>query len=417
MSHSSAIAAAGGRNDNRAHHFDLFDLPDDYYDDQTPYFRMLRDHDPVHRNADGSILLTQYRDVRQVWRDLSGLVDKSEQFRRRFGEGPLLEHHTTGMLFRDPPDHDRLRAIVNPFFSQSSIASLRGFVEEKVENLLAKLPVSEAFDFVEEFSSRLPIAVICRIFGVPQSDAPLIQEMGRQVLFPLNPAVGPDAIAAGHAATADFKAYLLRFVEEARRSPEIDPTADIIQAMVAAERAGQDISENEILHMCILLLNGGHETTTSLISQSINMVLKDDAALSYMQKDDIEIGTAMEEFIRMASPLQLQGRRTTREIVLESGNGVIPPDTEVVLCQASANRDDRIFDDPDRLNLMRKPNSHVAFGAGVHVCIGRVLARLESSIAVPAFLRRFKTIERAGPERFARNARFRVMLSLPIHVS
>lgn len=288
--------------------------------------------------------------------------------------------------------------------------------EAKVAQLLDEVAQKSSIDFVADFAFQLPVAVICRILGVPQSDAGLIQGLGRKVLFPLNPKVDAEAIADGHRATADFKAYLLDFVKAARGRQDIDPQADIISALVAAERAGGEISENEILHMCILILNGGHETTTNLISQSVNALLDDPAALSEMRDEAIEISPAIEELLRFITPLQFQGRRTTQPVVLESGNGDIPPDSEVVLCQASASRDDRVFESPDRLKLDRKPNAHVAFGAGVHVCIGRPLARLEDSVAVPTFVRRFKKVERAGPAVFNRNVRFRGLQKMPLHV-
>lgn len=401
----------------QAKSFDLFSVPSDYFKNPAPYFRLLRDHDPVHMNSDGSVLLTQYQDTKQVWRDLSGLVDKSEMFRKKFGEGPLLEHHTTTMLFRDPPDHDRMRAVVNPFFTQASIASLSGFVKDTVDGLLDDVADLGEFDFVKDFAFRLPIAVICHLFGVPQSDALKLQDMGRKILMALNPAVSDEMIAEGHQATKDFMEYLVPYVEAAKSERDIDPTKDLIRSMVSAQRNGGQISDAEMYHMCILVLNGGHETTTNLIAQSVNATLDNADLLAQIRGDDFDIPTAVEEFSRYVSPLQLQGRRTTREIVLASGNGVIPAGVEVVLCQASANRDDRVFEDPDSLRLDRKPNSHVSFGAGVHVCLGRPLARLEASVAIPAFLRRFKKIERNGPVEFAESVRFRVMKSLPVRVS
>ncbi|MFG1280202.1 cytochrome P450 [Xanthobacter autotrophicus] len=396
--------------------FDLFNLPSSYYENPYPYFRMLRDTDPVHWNSDGSVLLTQYSDVRQVWRDITGLVYKSEQFCRRFGEGPLLEHHTSTMLFRDLPDHDRLRIIVNPFFSQSSIQSLEGFVREVVDRHLEIVGEMGEIDFVRDFAFRLPVALICRVIGIPLEDADYIQGVGRKVLFPLNPVVSPEAIAEGHAAVTEFKNYLRPFLNQRQRRAEIDPMADVICSMVAAQRSGVEVSDEEILHMCILVLNGGHETTTNLISQSIHYLLDDPEAMTQIRNGAVPIGMALEELIRYITPLQLQGRRTTREIVLDSGNGIVPADTEVVICQASANRDERVFEDPEKLNLTRKPNNHMGFGAGIHVCLGRPLARLEASIALPAVLRRFQKIERAGPAKFAQNTRFRGLTELPLRL-
>ncbi len=169
--------------------------------------------------------------------------------------------------------------------------------------------------------------------------------------------------------------------------------------------------------MCIVTLNGGHETTTNLISQSIHYLLDDPEAMAQMRNGDVPVNVAIEELVRFITPLQLQGRRVTRDIELDSGNGTIPKGTEVIICQASANRDDRVFDNPEKLNLARKPNNHMGFGAGIHVCIGRPLARLEASVAVPAVLRRFKTIERTGPAHFNHNTRFRGLADLPLRLA
>jgi cytochrome P450 len=398
-----------------ARSFDLFDLPEGYYESPYPWFRLLRDHDPVHRNSDGSVLLTRHNDVRTVWRDTSNIVDKRDQFARRFGDGALFEHHTTGMLFRDPPDHDRLRAIVNPFFSQTSIMRLRTFVEQLVDELLAEAAERRELDFVHDVAFRIPIAVICRILGLPREDGDRVHELGTRILYPLNPNVPQTAIEAGDRATEAFLAYLRGHVDRARWAPSTDgEPGDIIGALVAAERAGEEISEAEILHMCILMLNGGHETTTNLLAVSVHSLLDEPAQLEELRRHGDEIAaTAVEECIRYVSPLQLQGRRTTRPVTLPSG-AELPAATEVILCQASANRDERAFEDPDRLDLGRKPNAHVAFGAGIHVCIGRPLARLEAAIALPRLAQKFARIERTAEPEFNRNARFRGLATLPV---
>ena len=320
------------------------------------------------------------------------------------------------MLFRDPPDHDRLRAVVETYFMPTRIKTLRPFVEQVVQETIDSLENRDEIDFVSEFAFLLPVNVICRILGLPVSDAHYIQALGRKVLFPLNPRVDAEAIADGHAAAEEFREYLRGFVTAARKNPALDPSDNVIATMVAAERAGHQISENEMLHMGILLLNGGHETTTNLISQSINALLDDPAARAAVTDGSVPIEVALEELIRFVTPLQLQGRRTTREITLESGIGTIPAGTEVIICQASANRDDRVFEEPDRLNLTRRPNNHVAFGAGVHVCLGRSLARIELSVAIPAVLRNFPKLARSAPPVFNRNTRFRGLNRMPVRL-
>ncbi len=394
--------------------FDLFNLPPDYFDNPYPWLKRLRDQEPIHRNADGSLLLTRYDDVRALWRDPSGVVDKSAIFRARFGEGPLLEHHTTSMLFRDPPDHDRLRALVNPFFSRTSLESLRPFIEDFVDNLLNEAAERRDLDFVGDFAFRLPIAVICRILGVPPEHGQRLHELGVRILFPLNPQVAPADVNAGHEAAARFKEFLADYLHTARARDVIDPGADVISALVSVERDGALITENEILHMCILILNGGHETTTNLIAVGLHSLLDQPDQLEILRRDPELAPIAVEELIRYVSPLQLQGRRTTREIAVPSGT--LDAGTEIILCQASANRDERAFTDPERLDLERRPNKHVAFGVGIHLCVGQALARLEASIVFPRLLRRFRRIERNEVPLFNRNARFRGLAKLPLRL-
>lgn len=386
--------------------FDLFNLPDAYYRDPVPFYKALRDQEPLRWNSDGSVLLSRYDDIRTIWRDLTGKVNRADAYAKKFGPGPLLEHHTSTMLFRDPPDHDRLRDIVNPFFTQSSIERLRVGVREIVAVLLDEIQDKEEIEFVSEFSSRIPIQVICDIFGVPRSDGPIIRDLGAQVLLPLNPSVSPEVIAAGHEATRKFKDYLLVHINEWRRRPVEDVPSNIISALVAAEKRGKPpISEDEMAHMCILVLNGGHETTTNLIGLSTLALMKHPEELALMASDPAAVGPGIEECLRYSTPLQLQGRRTTREVQVPSGT--IPPETEVIIAQVSANRDERVFPEPDVFRLKRAPNAHLAFGAGIHVCLGRPLARLEASEALPALARRFPKIQLAVDPVFNRNARFR----------
>lgn len=395
--------------------FNMFAVPDGYIEAPHIWFRMLRDDDPVHLNSDGSFLITRYEDVRKVWRDLTTIVDKSEQFLSRFGQGPLLEHHTTGMLFRDPPSHDRLRKIVNPFFTTQSMASLRSFIEETAQRLISSLDEHEEVEFVSAFAFQLTIEAICRMLGVPVEDGPRIQQYGKRLLFPLNPAVSAQDIADGHKAVDQFKDYLSEHLERVRGQPSIDKNANILSALVDAERSGAEISEIEILHMCILLINGGHESTTNLMSMSIHSLIDNPDQLALMRNMEDDVDVAIQELIRFISPIQLQGRRTTRPTRL---SGIeIPADTELVFGVGAANRDDRIFTDPDTLQLERRPNPHLGFGSGVHMCIGRALAKLETSIALPAIIRHFAKIERAGPAQHSPSLRFRGLKSLPLRMS
>ncbi|HCP78167.1 MAG TPA: hypothetical protein DIU11_10665 [Pusillimonas sp.] len=167
--------------------------------------------------------------------------------------------------------------------------------------------------------------------------------------------------------------------------------------------------------MCILVLNGGHETTTNLLGLSTLALLGHPEQSERLVQDPSLIGLGVEECLRYATPLQLQGRRTTRQV--EISTGVIPPDTEVIIAQASANRDERVFSEPNRFILDRRPNSHLSFGAGIHVCLGRPLARLEVAVTLPLLLNRFPNMEVIGKPEFNRNARFRGISSMAIRLN
>jgi len=212
------------------------------------------------------------------------------------------------------------------------------------------------------------------------------------------------------------KAYLLEHINAWRARPVEETPSNVISALVKAEKSGQSISENEMVHMCILLLNGGHETTTNLIGLSTLALLRNRDQFERMAGDEVIVGTGIEECLRYTSPLQLQGRRTTREIELPSG-ARIAAGVEVVIAQASANRDERVFTEPERFDLGRRPNPHLAFGAGIHVCLGRPLARLEAAIALPAITRRFPKMDLRAGLAFNPNARFRGIRRMPVALS
>jgi cytochrome P450 len=395
--------------------FDLSKLPTGYAADPSPFFRLLRQHDPIHRNNDGSVLLTRYEDVRTVWRDLSGTVEKEELFRRKFGEGPLLEFYTTNMLFRDPPNHDRLRFLINPFFTRENIDRLHAPISEIIDRLLNEIADKREVDFVRDFSFLLPTEVICLLVGLPFQDGERLHKLGESILNPLNPNLPTEELAAGQHAAREFKEYLLEHLSRTRYLPDLDPGKNLLQALVAAERTGQEISEDEIIYTCILMFIGGHGTTMNMLSSSLHFLLENPDQLRDLRENPEIIDLTIEELIRYITPIQLQGRRTTRAVNISSG--VLPPQTEVVLCGGSANRDESVFEYPDRLLLRRNPNPHIAFGAGIHFCVGRPLARLEVRFVLSQLFERFRNIERIGPAMYRDLPRFRSLGQLPLRFS
>ncbi|RYE38767.1 MAG: cytochrome P450 [Hyphomicrobiales bacterium] len=223
----------------------------------------------------------------------------------------------------------------------------------------------------------------------------LLHRLGLQVLFPLNPKVHQDAIDAGRAAAAEFVDYITERLAEVRARGMDGPPNSVLEAVIAAESDGAALTPEEGVHMCLLVVNGGHETTTNLIAVGTYGLLQHrDEFARLPELDDRSVNVAVEEIIRYVSPLQLQGRRTTIDMDLPSG--FLPAGTEVVLCQAAANRDENEFTEPDRLNLSRKPNPHVAFGLGVHACLGNQLARLEARVVLPRLARRLPDLALDG---------------------
>lgn len=395
--------------------FDLFELPDGYYDDPYKWFALLREKDPVHLNRDDSVLLTRYDDVRAVWSDLSASVDKSDVFKKKFGPGPLLEHHTSTILFSDPPRHDELRMMVNPFFSRKNIRLLEEFIESRIEERIDFLKENKRVEFVQDFAFQIPMQVICRILGVPESDRDFLHRLGMKIIFPLNPHVCADTISDGNDAVVQFKSYLQDFLDDRAKSrPE--PNTDVIASLLEARHRGAKISDEEIFHMCIILLNGGHETTTNTLAIGLLGLLQNQSQISAYRNGEASDQTAADELIRFVTPIQLQGRRLTRALTLPSGP-TLPSGTEVILCPASANRDPSAFYEPNKIDLLRKPNMHFAFGAGVHLCIGRLLAKLQISKIFPALFNTFSQIELLETARFNKNARFRGLQKLQLELT
>lgn len=389
-------------------------LPADYFTNPHPYLRSLRAHDPLHRNGDGSILVTRHEDVRRIWRDLSAVVDKRELFMRRFGSGPLLEHHTSTMLFRDPPDHDRLRAIVNPLFMPAAMLRFKAAADDLVAELVAQARDKGEIDFLTEFAYPLTTQLICQLLGLPVEDGQLIGELARQMAIPLNPDASAHAIAAGHAAAGELKTYLAERVAAARRAPAPDAAATVLGAMIAAGQGPGGPSEIELQHMLILMFNGGYESTANFLTVALMGLVDDPARLDEFRGGTLQINAAIEELARFVTPLQLQGRRLTREVELSAGT--LSAGTEVVISVASANWDETAFTHPEQIDFGRRPNRHLGFGAGVHICIGKPLAKIEAIAALPAFTRAFAKIERTGASQFRPTPRFRGVNTLPLRL-
>jgi hypothetical protein len=394
--------------------FDLRELPDEFYEDPFPYYARLRRWDPVHREPDGSYFLTRYDDVVAVYQDHHRFSsDKRVEFAPKFGASPLYEHHTTSVVFRDPPDHTRIRKLFAPAFTPRALAALEPRVERLVDGLLDRAAARGGLDVVEDFAAALPVALIGDMLGVPGDERGPLRGWSLAILGALEPAPGADRLGAGNRAVEEFKDYLRRLVADRRRRPSTDP-GEILSALLAAEDAGDRLTELELLHQCIFLLNAGHETTTNLIANAVVSLLEHPAEHARLRAAPGLLASAVEELLRYQSPNQLGNRRVVADV--EVAGVPMPAGTLVTLGIGAANRDPAQFPDPDRLDLARAPNRHLAFITGIHACAGMWLARMEGRVAIGRLVARFAGLRAAGKPVRARRARFRVVSAFPVEL-
>ena len=395
--------------------FDLRALPDAFYEDPFPTYHALRRWEPVHRCPDGSYFLTRYDDVVCVYQDHHRFSsDKRVEFAPKFGTSPLYEHHTTSVVFRDPPDHTRIRRLFAPAFTPKALAALEPRVARLVDGLLDAAAARGGMDVVEDFAAALPIQLIGDMLGVPPDERGPLRGWSLAILGALEPAPGDERLAAGNQAVDDFKAYLRRLIAERRRRPGTDP-GEILSALLAAEDAGDRLTEVELLHQCIFLLNAGHETTTNLIANAVVALLEHPGEWARLRAEPGLLTSAVEEFLRYQSPNQLGNRRVVADATI--GGVAMPEGTLVTLGIGAANRDPAQFPEPDRLDLGRTPNRHLAFITGIHACAGMWLARMEGRVALGRLVARFERLRAPAPPVRARRARFRVVSSFPIEIA
>ena len=392
--------------------FSLATAPADFVDDPYPWYDALRQHHPVHAMAPGQWLLTRHADVAVVYRAPQASSDKRREFAPKFGAGtPLFEHHTTSLVFNDAPLHTRVRRLLLGALNQRAITRMEGGLVMLVEQLLDRIADQPRPDLIAHFAAEIPVEVIGNLLDVPTADRAPLRGWSLAILSALEPAPSAAVLAAGHAAVADFCAYLRGLVADRRAHPG-DPQADVLTRLIQGEVGGEQLSETELLHNCIFLLNAGHETTTNLIGNGVHALLSQRHAWDRLVAEPEVIGTAVEELLRFESPLQLNNRQLTAP--LDLGGFTLQAGDFITLGVGAANHDPAVFDAPGALNLSRKPNPHLAFGHGAHACAGLNVARLEARIALAALARRCPRLDLAGAPVRDRRVRFRGFSALPV---
>ena len=394
--------------------FDLEKLTPDFYANPYPTYRALRETEPVKRLPNGSYFLTRYDDLVAAYKNTRTFSsDKKKEFAPKYGASLLYEHHTTSLVFNDPPAHTRVRRLIMGALSPRAIAEMEGDLIRLVDTLLDRIATKEKFELIEDFAAAIPVEVIGNLLDVPHDEREPLRDWSLAILGALEPVVAPDVFARGNKAVKDFLSYLEGLVARRRAKPG-NPDRDVLTRLIQGEDNGERLTEKELLHNCIFLLNAGHETTTNLIGNGL-VALQDHAREKQrLVEDPTLIKTAVEEMLRFESSNQLGNRMTVEPV--ELGGIAMPAGTPVTLCIGAANRDPAQFADPERLDVGRTPNRHLAFGTGAHQCAGMALARLEGAVAISRFLARFPNYSLNGAPVRGGRVRFRGFLSVPCEV-
>jgi cytochrome P450 len=405
---------------------DLRALPPDFYANPFPVYAHLREHEPVRCMPDGSWLLTRHADLVQVYRDAHTFSsDKKVEFTPKYGAGsPLLEHHTTSLVFNDPPLHTRVRKLIMGALTRRAIAGMEPGLVALVDRLLDGIAQRGGGDLIDDFAAAIPVEIIGNLLGMPQADRAPLRGWSLAILSALEPKLTPEQQARGNRSVVEFAAYLKDLVADRRRRPG-DPEHDVLTRLIQGDAAGEQLGEGELLHNCIFILNAGHETTTNLIGNALVSLqewpAERDALLATMHRLagdppalDAALTTAVDEFLRFESSNQLGNRRALH--ACEVGGVRLDAGALVTLCIGAANRDPAQFAEPDRLDFGRADNRHLAFGLGIHQCAGLSLARLEGRVAIGRFLRRFPAYRLTGLPLRGGRARFRGFLHAPFAV-
>lgn len=396
---------------------DVFDpqrLTANFLDNPYPTYTALREFDPRHRATDGSLFLTRYADCAAVYRERRLSSDKRELFKPTLRGGPIYEHHTTSLVFNDPPYHTRVRRSIQGALIARVVHTMKGALEILVDDLLDRASESREFDLIEDFAAAIPVEVIGNLLRIPAADRAPLRAWSLDILGALEASLSEEARTRASDAVVAFGHYLKELIRERRRHLLLDGT-DALSLLINGQpdREGDTpLSDDELVHNAIFLLNAGHETTTNLIGNGVVALLEHPEQWRRLLECPSLISSTVEECLRFESSNQLGNRVTTAPLELEGLT--VEKGTAITICIGAANRDPDEFSDPDCFDIARAPNRHLAFGLGIHACAGMALARMEGRVAIMKLVQRFPKLERVGEARRGGRARFRGFLRYPV---
>lgn len=378
-----------------------------------PFYQRLREQDRVHWSAlANGWLLFGYHDVAEAVRDHHRFSSDLRHDPRMLARVPITE--TPSLLAMDPPDHTRLRALVNKTFTPRAVQAMQPRIDKLVSELLDAVHGTGSFDLMQALAIPLPIIVIAEMLGIPTQDRVRFREWSTTLARTIEPGHPAQVRAHGQRAAIALSAYFRDVISRRRRQPG----PDLMSQLIAAEEAGDRLSEAEMVAMLRVLLIAGNETTTNLIGNGMLALLERPDELATLRHNPDLMDDTIEELLRFDSPVQLDRRFAATE--LELGGKRIRPRQRVFPVLGAANRDPAVFPDPDRLDLGRSDKRHMSFGRGIHHCLGAALARLEGSAALRGLLDRFPRLaldhSGAGPE-FRPQLLLRGLHRLPVRTS
>ena len=402
-------------------HIDFRPDAPEFLADPFPMYRCLREQDPVHWSPRMKAwVLTRYDDVKRVLLDREISSDRMRPFFAAL-PGPeaarirdVMRFLSTWMVFRDPPEHTRLRRLTSKVFNVQSMHAMRPKVEEISDWLLGRIGERTEIDFIADYAGPLPALVIMAMLGVPRERLAMVKALSDDMaLFIGSARAGPDKYGIVEKATREMADFFRELIEERRRTRE----PDLLSQLIHLKEGDDSLNGDELVATCILLLFAGHETTTNHIANGLLALLRFPDQLEALRADPSLAARAVEELLRYDGPAGVQTRIVTQ--TNEMRGHELKEGDRVFLMLSAANRDPEAYPDPDRLDLGRDGLPHLAFGFGMHICLGFPLARVEGQIALPAVLKRWRKIELAVPEarlEWLNSTVFRGMTVMPLRV-
>ena len=358
-----------------------------------PFYERLRTEDPVHRSfIGGDWLLTRHADIKSVLldkrfraNDKGKQIQKKKEYASQIGSDlhPLVEASNTFLFYLDPPDHTRLRGLLRKAFTPTVVENMRPRIQRLVDELLGEIRHTEDIEIMSEVAAPLPVMVIAELLGVPREDQFKLKQWSNDLICILDPLLSLEQLARLNENAAEFEAYFGSLIAKREKAPK----ADLISSLISSRDQGKGLMKDEVWAICMLLFVTGEETTVNTIGNGMLALLRHPDKMEQLKRNPSLIHSAVEELLRFDSPVQLTSRIAMENV--ELGGKTIQAGEKVSLCFGAANRDPMEFPDPDQLNLTRMNNHHLAFGEGIHFCLGAGLARAQSQLAIQTLIRKF----------------------------